>query len=38
MNPHHPEWYWFVFLLDAYRRKSDYRSALASAFTHFVAQ
>jgi hypothetical protein len=38
LNPHHPEWYWLVFFLDAYHRKSDYRSALASAFTHFVAQ
>jgi len=33
LNPHHPEWYWFVSCLDAYR-KSDYRSALASALNH----
>ncbi len=27
INPHHPGWYWFAPLFDAYRR-SDYRSAL----------
>jgi len=27
LNPHHPGWYWFPSVLDAYRR-SDYRGAL----------
>lgn len=27
INPHHPGWYWFASLFDAYRR-SDYRGAL----------
>ena len=27
LNPHHPGWYWFPALFDAYR-KADYRSAL----------
>jgi len=27
LNPHHPGWYWFTSVLDAYRR-SDYRGAL----------
>jgi len=27
INPHHPGWYWFAPLIDAYRR-SDYRGAL----------
>jgi TolB-like protein/cytochrome c-type biogenesis protein CcmH/NrfG len=27
LNPHHPGWYWFPALLDAYR-KGDYRNAL----------
>jgi len=30
LNPHHPGWYWFVPLFDAYR-KGDYRSALETA-------
>ncbi len=30
LNPHHPAWYWFTPLFDAYR-KGDYRGALAIA-------
>jgi TolB-like protein/tetratricopeptide (TPR) repeat protein len=30
LNPHHPGWYWFAALFDAYR-KSDYRAALDAA-------
>ena len=30
LNPHHPGWYWFPSVLDAYR-KGDYRDALAIA-------
>lgn len=30
LNPHHPGWYWFTSLFDAYR-KGDYQSALEIA-------
>jgi len=30
LNPHHPGWYWFPSVFDAYR-KSDYRAALDAA-------